>query len=122
MKALFKHFQEDRNLFHDSFHYGEYWCLVDISYRYGKKYFIVNRVVRKKDKLFLSRKHKTHVFYHKNNDYDYEIGDVLFFDHGGVTNRDGSKHFELVSSLIREECKDFSEDEKIKIMKRYPRG
>jgi len=120
-KPLFKHFQEDTKLFHESFRFGEYWCLIKRFNRFGKKCFKVARVVRRGDIIYLSKIHQERVFSPKNSTHEYEIGDVIFFDKGGEKNKDGSKHYELVSSLIREQHKDLSPEDKEKIMKKYSR-
>lgn len=120
-KPLYKHFQEDTDLFNDSFRFGEYWCLIKPINRFGVRCFKVKRVVRRGNHLYLSDLHQEKMFSPKNTSHEYQVGDVIFFDKGGEKSKDGSKQYELVSSLIREEHKDAPEKKKISIMKKYPR-
>lgn len=120
-KPLFRYFQEDTELFNSSFRYGVYWVIVDKKNRHGDTVYKVERVVRRKDQVYISKKDKNRVFKPKDTSHEYQVGDVIFFDKGGEGSKDGSKQYELVSSLIREEHKDAPEKKKISIMKKYPR-
>ena len=123
-KPLWQHFQEDKNLYRDSFRYGKYFAIVEFRDMFGERTMRIRRLRRKKEEIFMDKSSKE-IFFMKATEWA-ALGDVIFFSEGDhVHERQANgqvltkHHFECVGSILSDAQKKLPLESQKKLIKRY---